>query len=118
MGKVAVKNLRKFAAKDEAAKDEADKTYGLYDRHGNFYIGNKLVVIIDNNIVVDGEEEYEGTPGLWELIVSKNLGDKIILRNDLENYKRLIIKTNALYRDNDPKSVYPKRSKGYQWNNT
>ena len=37
--------LRKFAA----AKDEADKTYGLYDRKGNFYIGNKPVVIIDNN---------------------------------------------------------------------
>ena len=30
IGEVAEKYLRKFAA-----KDEADKTYGLYDRHGN-----------------------------------------------------------------------------------
>ena len=66
IGEVAEKYLRKFAT-----KGEADTTYGLYDRHGNFYIGNKPVVIIDNNIVID-DEEYEGTPGLWELIVSKN----------------------------------------------
>ena len=53
IGEVAEKSekyLRKFAA-----KGKADKTYGLYDRHGNFYIGNKPVVIVDNNIVVDGE---------------------------------------------------------------
>ena len=58
IGEVAEKYLRKFTT-----KSEADTTYGLYDRHGNFYIGNKPVVIIDNNIVVD-DEEYVGTPGL------------------------------------------------------
>ena len=50
IGEVAEKHLRKFAT-----KGEADTTYGLYDRKGNFYIGNKPVVIIDNNIVVDDE---------------------------------------------------------------
>ena len=61
IGAVANKYLRKFAT-----RSEADTTYGLYDRNGNFYIGNKPVVIIDNNIVVD-DEEYAGTPGLCEL---------------------------------------------------
>ena len=28
-----------------------------------------------------------------------------------------MLKTNALQRDNDPKSFYPKSSKGYKWNN-
>ena len=51
IGAVAEKYLRKFAT-----KSEADTTYGLYDRNGNFYIGNKPVVIIDNNIVVSDEE--------------------------------------------------------------
>ena len=60
IGAVAEKYLRKFAT-----KSEADTTYGLYDRNGNLYIGNKPVVIIDNNIVVD-DEEYEATTGLWE----------------------------------------------------
>ena len=48
VGEVAGKYLRKFAT-----KCEADTTYGLYDRNGIFYIGNKPVVIINNDIVVD-----------------------------------------------------------------
>ena len=107
IGEVAEKYLRKFAT-----KGEADTTYGLYDRHGNFYIGNKPVVIIDNNIVVD-DEEYEGTPGLWELIVSKNPTD--YTDDDYDNYARLMLKTNTLYRDNNPNSNYPKSSKGPKW---
>ena len=77
--RLAEKYLRKFAA-----KGESDTTYGLYDRNGNFYIGNKPVVIIDNNIVVDGEE-YHGTPGLWELIVSKNTDNNIYTNDDYDN---------------------------------
>ena len=111
IGGVAEKYLRKFAT-----KGEADTTYGLYDRHGKFYIGNKPVVIIDNNIVVD-DEEYEGTPGLWELIVSKE-PDKIKYnKEDLENYAGLIVKTNALYQGNNPNNPRPKSSKGQKWNN-
>ena len=87
-------------------------TYGLYDRHSNFYIGNKPVVIINNNVVVEGEE-YEGTPGLWELIVSKNPTD--YTDDDYDNYTRLILKTNTLHRDNNPDSNYPKSSKGQKW---
>ena len=107
IGEVAEKYLRKFAT-----KDEADKTYGLYDRYDNFYIGNKPVVIIDNNIVVE-DEEYEGTRGLWELIVSKKPTD--YTDNDYDNYARLMLKTNTLHRDNNPDSNYPKSSKGQKW---
>ena len=109
IGEVAEKYLRKFAT-----KGEADTTYGLYDRHGNFYIGNKLAIIVDNDLVV-GKDEYEGTPGLWELIVSREL--KNFTRGDYENYAKLMIKTNTLHRDNDPNSLYPKSSKSYKWNN-
>ena len=109
IGEVAEKYLRKFAT-----KGEADTTYGLYDKKGNFYIGNKPIVIIDNNIVVDNEE-YEGTPGLWELILSKNPDDSIYTNDDYDNYARLMLKTNTLHRDNDPNSKYPKSSKGQKW---
>ena len=109
IGEVAEKYLRKFPT-----KNEADTTYGLYYRKGNFYIGNKLVVISDNNIVVD-DEEYEGTPGLWELIVSKNPDDNIFTYDDYDNYARLMLKTNSLHRDNNPDSNYPKSSKGQKW---
>ena len=109
IGEVAEKYLRKFAA-----KDEADETYGLYDRHGNFYIGNKLAIIVDNDLVV-GKDEYEGTPGLWELIVSKEPKD--FTDDNYDNYSKLMIKTNAFYRDNNPENKRPKSSKSYKWNN-
>ena len=58
IGDIAESYLRKFTT-----KDEADRTFGLYDRKCKFYIGNKPVVIKENYIVVENEE-YEGTPGL------------------------------------------------------
>ena len=109
IGEVAEKHQRKFAT-----KGEADTTYGLYDRHGNFYIGNKLAIIVDNDLVI-GKDEYEGTPGLWELIVSRE--PKNFTKEDYENYGKLMIKTNTLHCDNDPNSLYPKSSKSYTWNN-
>ena len=109
IGEIAEKYLRKFAR-----KDEADTTYELYDRKGNFYIGNKQAVIIDDNIIVDNEE-FEGTPGLWELIVSKNPDDSIYKDDDYYNYARLMLRTNSLYCDNDPNSRYPKSGKGQKW---
>ena len=109
IGEVAEKYLRKFAK-----KGNADTTHGLYDRKGNFYIGNKLAIIVDNDLVI-GKEEYEGTPGLWELIVSKEPKD--FTKEDYENYAKLMIKNKTLHRDNDPNSLYPKSSKSYKWNN-
>ena len=108
-GEVAEKYQRKFTK-----KSDADRTYGLYDRNGNFYIGDKPIVIKDNNIVVD-DEKYEGTPGLWGLIVSKNPRD--YTDEDKVNYAKLMIKTNALHRKNNPETNRPKSRKSYKWNN-
>ena len=99
IGTVAERYLRKFAT-----KSEADATYGLYDRNGNF------IAIIDNNIIVD-DEEYEGTPGLWVLIVSKNPDDNIYTNEDYDNFAKLMLKTNNLHRSNNPGSNYPKSNK-------
>ena len=66
LGSTAVSSLKRYLT-----KEGADKTYGIYDKDGKFYIGNKEVGIEDNNIIVDNEE-YQGTKGLWELVVSKD----------------------------------------------
>ena len=63
--------LRKFAA-----ASGADKTFGLRGNDGKFYIGNKEAKIKENNIIV-GNKEYTGTPGLWELIVTRSPDDQI-----------------------------------------
>ena len=107
-GDIAKTYLKKFTT-----KDEADRTYGLYDKDGKFYIGNKLAIIVDNDLVID-KDEYEGTPGLWELIVSKEPKD--FTKEDYGNYAKLMVKTNALRRGNDPEKKYPKSSKSYKWN--
>ena len=91
-------------------KDEPDTTYGLYFRRGKLYIGNRLAIIVDNDIIF-GKDEYEGTHGLWELIVSKEPDDSIYTINDLLNYAKLMVKTNALRRNNNPESCYPKTNR-------
>ena len=55
---------------------EQIKTFGLRDKNGKFYIGNKEIKIKENNIIV-GNKEYTGTPGLWELIVARSPDDKM-----------------------------------------
>ena len=109
IGEAAEKYLRTFAS-----KSEADTTYGLYEKGGKFYIGNKLAIIVHNDFVV-GKDEYEGTPGLWELIVSKEPKD--YTDEDKANYAKLMIKTGALHRGNDPENKRPKSSSGYKWKN-
>ena len=107
LGPIAVSSLKRFLT-----KEGADKTYGIYDRDGRFYIGNKEVEIKDNNIIVDNEE-YQGTPGLWELIVSKKPNREKYNPIDHENYRKLLIQTNAMHYVNNPNK--PKSNRGYKW---
>ena len=84
IGDIAKQFLRKFSA-----KSGTDKIFGLRDKAGKFYIGNKEAKIKENNIIV-GDKEYAGTPGLWELIVVTTPDDKIFTNGDLDNYAEII----------------------------
>ena len=72
--------MRKFAT-----VSGADKTFGLRDKDGKFYIGNKEAKIKENNIIV-GNKEYAGTPGLWEIIVARSSDDTIFTNGDYDNF--------------------------------
>ena len=61
------------------------------------------------------DEEYEGTPGLWELIVSKK--PENFTSEDYGNYAKLMVKSNALRAGNKPESNKPKSSRSYKWKN-
>ena len=61
------------------------------------------------------DEEYEGTSGLWELIVSKNPKKDNYNDEDEKNYTRLMVKTNALHQNNDPNNPRPKSSDSIKW---
>ena len=84
--------MRKFAF-----KFGTDKTFGLRDKNGKFYIGNKEANIKENNIIA-GDREYVGMPGLRELIVATTPYDKIFTNGDCDNYAEIMHSTNSLNR--------------------
>ena len=104
---------------------DRDKTFGIhFGQDGNYHMGaqkgkdgvyrgnNKMITIAYNNIYVDGEK-FTGTPGLWELIMEDN--PKNYTKEDLNNYGNLLVKTNALHQDFDPKNPYPRASRSHKW---
>jgi hypothetical protein len=107
---IATEYLKKFTAKSNVV----DKTFGLYDKDGKFYIGNTEVDIEGNNIIV-GDKEYEGTPGLWELIVHKEPDSQIYSQQDFKDYAEIMLKTNAIKQNHDPNTLKVKSSKGNKW---
>ena len=82
--------MRKFAA-----VSGADKTFGLRDKNGKFYIGNKEAKIKENNVIV-GDREYVDTPGLWELIVATISDGNFFTIADYDNYAQVMHSTYAL----------------------
>ena len=107
IGATAATYLRKYATK------EADKTFGIYDQNGKFFIGDTRIGVIDNNITV-GDGEYIGTPGLWELLVMKDPDEDIYTAEDYENYAEMMVKTNALRQGHTPTGK-PKSNRGKKW---
>ena len=89
-----------------------DTTFGVYRKDNEWFIGNKPIKIHGDDLIIDGTE-YLGTRGLWELIGSNNPTD--YTDDDYENYADILRKTNAMKRNNDPNSKYPKSNKGDKW---
>ena len=109
IGEIAEYYLRKFAS-----ASGADKNFGLWDKNGKFYIGNKEAKIKENNIIV-GDKEYVGTPGLWELIVATTPDDTIFTNRDYNNYAQIMHSTNALTRNKVEIEIKPKANRSWKW---
>ena len=103
-----------YLNEDEIPQILRDKTFGIYKRKGLYYIGNKQATIIDNDIIID-DEKFEGTPGLWMLLLSKQPEKGSFSSKNFDNYGRLMVKTNALHRNYDPNSPYPRASDSQKW---
>jgi len=109
LGEIASHYLRQFAS-----KEGVDKTFGLYDKDGAFYIGDSPVEIVNDNITIKGKE-YEGAPGLWELLIMKRPNNTIYTTEDLANYAEILHDTNAMKHNHNPKSMKSKSSKGQKY---
>ena len=95
-------------------KEGVDKTFGLHAKNKKFHIGDKPVTIKDNDIIIDGKI-YSGSPGLWELITSRD--PKKFTEEDYKNYMDLLVQTNTIYQDNNSNNTKPKSSGGSKWVN-
>ena len=101
-------------------KENLDLNFGLntQNKEKKFKIGDKLVKFVNNDIEV-GDDTFTGTEGFWALITAKNPNPEYtkITDNDKKEYKRLLIKTNAIFKNNDPTETRPKGNyQGFKWN--
>ena len=87
-------------------KENLDLNFGLNTQNEKrkYKIGDKLVDFNGDDIVVEGER-FKGTSGFWALIISKNPSPDDYTNEDKRQYKRLLIKSNAIFRDNNPKET-------------
>ena len=97
-------------------KKNIDLTFGLYAKDGKFKIGSEFVNIEDNDIKIDNTI-FEGTPGFWELVTSKDPKPENYTEEDLDKYQRLVILTNTAFQDNNPNNNKTKSSKSPKWKN-
>ena len=97
-------------------KNNIDLTFGLYAKDGKFQIGSKKVNIEDNDIKID-DIIFEGTPGFWELVTSKNPKPENYTEEDLNKYRQLLLLTNTIYQGNNPDTNKPKSNRSPKWKN-
>ena len=81
-------------------KQSTDRTFGLYEIDNIFFIGDKAVTIAGDDITVR-TTKYQGTQGLWELIMLKEPDDKLYDTDDLQKYKNILMETNAVSSRNE-----------------
>ena len=101
------------------SKPFRDTTFGVRKEGDHHYIGNKHVIITEDDDIVIKEsgDRFLGTKGLWELITSKKPSEDSYDEEDYMNYERLMVKTNTLHRDYDPTNPLPRGSESDKWKN-
>ena len=100
-------------------KEYLDLNFGLntQNKQKKFKIGNKFVDFDGDDIMVEGER-FKGTPGFWALIISKNPSPDDYTNEDKTQYKRLLIKSNAIFKSDNPAETRPKGNyQGDKWKN-
>ena len=104
LGPIAVNSLI-----EAFSKGGIDRSNGLYAKDKKFYIGNKEVIINNNDITIKkggnsgNDIKFTGTSGLWKLITERNIPNKSeFTSHELINYIYIMHITKTTYVNNDP----------------
>ena len=100
-------------AKKYLNRPSRDTTFGICEKQGLYYIGDKQAIIFRNDIIIQNEK-FDGTHDLWELMTSKT-PQMPTNKKDYDNYVKLLLKTNAFHHDYDPNNPNPRSSKSDKW---
>ena len=111
-GPLAESFIQKYMNSDQ--KQHIDTTFGIRYENGIPMIGNKIIRIEGDNIVI-GDEVYIGTPGLWTLITDRIPTAVEYNTDDYERYKELLYETSVLHHHYDPSSNYPRSNRSLKW---
>ena len=110
-GPIAAENLQKYITPGVGG----DLVNGVYFKDGKIKIGSEDIEIKGNDIIVGGEK-YKGTPGLWNLITSKNIPNITEYEvGDLYIYIFLMANTNTAHIKYNPNR--PFKSGNYKMEN-
>ena len=110
-----------FKMKVLSRDPDVDTSFGIYfTPDGTTKMGNKVVRIDRNDNIHVGNQNYEGTQGLWRLItgVSRDqIGDvdHEYTNVDLLEYVDLIKQTSVLHKDFDPDNPQPRSNRSWKW---
>jgi hypothetical protein len=96
-------------------QNTTDTVFGIHTKEGQqpgtFYIGTKPVLIAGNDLIIN-DKKYEGTEGIWNLIMNREIEVESFTDDDWGNYKDIPSTTKALQK-NDP--TRPKSNKSDKW---
>ena len=84
---------------------DSDTVYGIRKEGTKLVMGEKEVKLNDKRDFIIDDVTYEGTPGLWDLIMERNRGkiarnyeEGKYTNNDLLNYKKILQHSRSIYR--------------------
>lgn len=94
-----MKNFKGKIAKDYFLKliqggKNIDYNYGVRVEGDSWMIGNKVIDIDNNDLIIDGMR-YKGTAGLYELIFMNIPNEYIYTEEDLDAYAQILRMTNV-----------------------
>lgn len=96
-----------------SSENFGDIPFGVRSVNGKPFIGLTPIKINSNSFVI-AEKEYKKTPGLNELLLSRNPNLSLIDKEDIINYKAILLTTNVHRRDYDPSKPI-KSNKGQKY---
>jgi len=97
---IKVSNLISMYLSDNKDRSTAGYSIKHHPDKNRFSIGNRYIDINNNEMKIS-DKVYIATVGLMELLTKSNPNLGVCIEEDFENYKQIILDTNAIYKGFD-----------------